>query len=358
MRDAALPQTTGQRAEQLQFLRFLAFLNVFLYHGECWNFMNYPVSHGGTFAVSFFIMLSGLVTGYSRYGREAYPSIQNIHRDMRGKVLKIYPVYFLILMLTVMLSGVPAMLNTGDMAGLRGLSVDLLQGALLLQAWPGMGGTLWFLSTILFLYLLNLPAMWLIRKGKEHRLRYFLWGGAFAGLMILTVVYCRLTRNTDMGYWQYKFPPARMGEYLGGMLLGYAIRDFKSQPILEKIPRGVFTLAEAAVLGFWFYSLRRAGSPWMNHVVSWLIPNTALLGVFTFGMGRISQVFRWKPLAYLGNISFECYVIHHTVIRFFILNNYTEGNTVASQIFSLCYCLALTVLGAALLHKGSGKKGK
>lgn len=349
---------SAARAEQLQFLRFLAFLNVFLYHAECWNFMNYPVSHSGSLAVRFFIMLSGLVTGYSRYGREAYPSIQNICKDMRGKVLKIYPVYFLILMITVMLGGVPNMINTGNWAGLRGFSVNLLQGALLLQAWPGVGGTLWFLSTIMFLYLLNLPAMWLIHKVKEHRLRYFFLGGAFVILMVLTALYCRLTRNTDMGYWQYQFPPARIGEYLGGMLLGYAIRDFKSQPILEKIPRVVFTLAEAGALVFWVYSLRRAGSPWMNHIVSWLIPNTVLLGVFTFGMGGISKVFRWKPLAYLGDISFECYVIHHTVIRFFTLNNYTEGDTLASQAFSLCYCLALTVLSAALLHKASGKKSK
>lgn len=58
----ASPTRTG-REEQLQFLRFWAFFNVFVCHGEQWLFFKYPTSHCSTAAVSFFFMLSGLVTG-------------------------------------------------------------------------------------------------------------------------------------------------------------------------------------------------------------------------------------------------------------------------------------------------------
>ena len=32
----------SKRAEQLQFLRFLAFLNIFIYHSDQWNVYGYP----------------------------------------------------------------------------------------------------------------------------------------------------------------------------------------------------------------------------------------------------------------------------------------------------------------------------
>ena len=51
------------REEQLQFLRFLAFVNIFMYHSEQWLFFKYPVSHCAFAAVSFFFVLSGLVSG-------------------------------------------------------------------------------------------------------------------------------------------------------------------------------------------------------------------------------------------------------------------------------------------------------
>ena len=65
---------TRQRAEQLQFLRFLAFINVFLVHTEEWAFFAYPRSHCSNAAVSFFFMLSGLVIGLSGFDREMHLS--------------------------------------------------------------------------------------------------------------------------------------------------------------------------------------------------------------------------------------------------------------------------------------------
>lgn len=62
----ASPTRTG-REDQLQFLRFWAFFNVFVCHGEQWMFFKYPTSHCSTAAVSFFFMLSGLVTALASF---------------------------------------------------------------------------------------------------------------------------------------------------------------------------------------------------------------------------------------------------------------------------------------------------
>lgn len=65
----ASPTRTG-REEQLQFLRFWAFFNVFVCHGEQWLFFKYPTSHCSTAAVSFFFMLSGLVTALASFNKD------------------------------------------------------------------------------------------------------------------------------------------------------------------------------------------------------------------------------------------------------------------------------------------------
>lgn len=88
----ASPTRTG-REEQLQFLRFWAFFNVFVCHGEQWLFFKYPTSHCSTAAVSFFFMLSGLVTALVFYNKDVRLSWREEGKYLWHKVKKIYPLY-------------------------------------------------------------------------------------------------------------------------------------------------------------------------------------------------------------------------------------------------------------------------
>ena len=54
--DLSVQKKAGTRADQLQFLRFLAFLNVYICHAESWLFFKYPASHCAAAAVSFFFI--------------------------------------------------------------------------------------------------------------------------------------------------------------------------------------------------------------------------------------------------------------------------------------------------------------
>ncbi len=349
------------RADQLQFLRFLAFLNVFIAHAEVWNFFGYPASHCATFAVSFFFSLSGLVTGYSYYGREVKPTLWNIGKDMWKKVRKIYPLYILTMLFPILYSDVPAMVTNQDFAALTETVVDFFANLLFIKSWlpggiPSFNGLDWFLATIMPLYLLNLPVTYLLNKINKNKYRYLIFGTAFCGLFFLTAVYCYLTQGLNMAYWHYKFPPARMGEYLSGMILGFAIRAFADRVPEGKLTRIGFTVLEVAAMAFWAFSLRRAGNYWMNHIVAWLVPNAFLLAVFTFGRGWFSQLFRAKPLVWLGDISFECYLLHHLIVRRYAVLNVVEPVARFEQIFSFFYCLILTVLIAGMFHRAPKKK--
>ena len=358
---ATLKPTMGTgRAEQLQFLRFFAFLHVFLYHCDQWNVFGYPTANGGVIAVSFFFILSGLVTGYSGYGKEVRISCKTMGRYLWRKLKKIYPLYFVTILLYVTLSPLPGRLGRMDFAAAREELVQLGKCLLLIQSWFTEGyfainGVAWFVSTLLFLSLFNLPGLWLLNRMNRSGKRLWLFASVLGLLLGITVVYCRMTRGWDIGYWHYIFPPARLGEYLSGMILGFGIRSMEWNHSEKEEKVWLFTLLEGGALLLWLYFLPKLGSPWRRHIVNWLIPNLFLLGVFTLGRGKVSQLFRWKPLVRLGDISYECFLIHNIiVIRFGFYNPVTTEEPLGC-ILATVLCLGLTILIALQLNKAASK---
>lgn len=352
----------GGRENQLQFLRFLAFLNVFLAHGEQWLFFPYRTSHSASSAVSFFFILSGLVAGYSLVEKTVIPNVRNVATFLWKKVRKVYPLYFLTTMFAVMFSAIPTLLMACDFVGVRPQLLQLGKNLLLIQSWfPGNAHSFntvgWFLSVLMFLYALSLPFAWLLNKLGTGKYRWILLTGLFGGIFCGIVFYCYMTQAYDMSFWHYQFPPARAGEYLLGMTLGFA-----AKPLKEKLPSGklwkyVFTVLEIGVLLFWYYSLSRPGNYWRNNIVSWLIPNLAVLAVFLAGRGWCSDLFRNKNLVYLGDISFECYLLHQLILIRFAVNLADVSVSVPGKVFVFLFSLLFSVLAAAYLH-GSGKRKK
>ena len=53
----------------------------------------------------------------------------------------------------------------------------------------------------------------------------------------------------------------------------------------------LFTVLEIAVLYFWYRSLYSPGNYWRNHIVSWLVPNMAVL---TEEVGELARVIARK----------------------------------------------------------------
>lgn len=227
----ASPTRTG-REDQLQFLRFWAFFNVFVCHGEQWLFFKYPTSHCSTAAVSFFFMLSGLVTALVFFNRDVRLSWREEGKYLWRKVKKIYPLYLFTTLYLFLYTNTESLTALFDVQRFPG---QLVRNLLLVQSWSAEGafsynGVGWFLSTLTFLSVFSLPVMFLLNKINRRPKGWLLLSGALAGTLFLTAVYCYLTKNLDMDYWQYIFPPARMGEYLGGMLLGMLVCTLKAAP--------------------------------------------------------------------------------------------------------------------------------
>lgn len=355
----ASPTRTG-REEQLQFLRFWAFFNVFVCHGEQWLFFKYPTSHCSTAAVSFFFMLSGLVTALASFNKDIRLSWREEGKYLWRKVKKIYPLYLFTTLYLFLYTNTESLTALFDVQRFPG---QLVRNLLLVQSWSAEGafsynGVGWFLSTLMFLSVFSLPVMFLLNKINRRPKGWLLLSGALAGTLFLTAVYCYLTKNLDMDYWQYIFPPARMGEYLGGMLLGMLVCTLKPHLKQGNTVRIVFTVLEVGALGYWFFMLSRAGSPWRSRIFTWLLPNLVLIGVFTCGMGWVSSLFRWKPLVCLGDISFECFLIHNV---FLVQYAVVHGNETLSQSENAAvflFCLGMPILLAFLIHKFPEKRKK
>lgn len=349
---------TGLRTDQLQFLRFLAFLNVFMVHCVQWKFYSYPDFFGAKSAVSFFFLLSGLLTGYNGFGREVRLGLRDQGRYMWKKLRKAYPLYCLTNLYMVLVNSVPELVFTGDDSAALPEIKQLLKNLLFLQPWYPEGafsfnGASWFLAALMFLYLFNLPGTWLLNRiGKREKGKWIL-GGAMAGLGLLAAGWCWCTRGMDMEFVQYLFPPARLWEYLMAMILGWLIRSW--EPKLAggegRKKTALCTGLEVAALAGWILSLHFPGPLWTRESLWWLIPNLTLLAVFTWGGGWVSRLFRRRPLVALGDISFECYLIHLTVILPFYYSNTIPEDSLAGKVFSYIFCFLVTLGAAMLAHK-------
>ena len=344
--------TAGGRQNQIQFLRFLAFLHVFGLHVESWCFIDYPLWNGGLSAVTFFFMLSGMLTGYSAYGRDIQVNLRVIGKDMWKRIRRMYPLYFLTtVFLTYRVNMLGELVYGGDR--FRDDFIQLVKNLLLLQSWFPDGffsfnGVGWYLSTLLFLNLFNLPMVFLLNKiGQKKRCNevFFI---TIVLLLSLTVAYSLMTYNDLVHFLQYIFPPARLGQYFVAMIIGYMIRTAQEKNTLPNGSTAFFSILEAGALLFWVVTLFLETERWSSRLVFWVLPNIILIGVFMIGRGCVSTLFKAKPLVLLGDISFECYLIHPVIITMW---QHVDKDTIASEIICVACVLTYTILTSLFINK-------
>lgn len=351
-----LKQEINGKQKQLQFLRFFAFLNVFALHIGDWCFINYPTWNGALSAVTFFFMLSGMLTGYSAYGKKVNLNFNSIGRDMWKKIRKMYPLYFLTTMFIAICIGVPTELAHRSETLLNTL-VQLAKNLLLVQSWFPEGyfsfnGVGWYLSTLVFLYSLNLPMTVILNRiGKKKRSNEA-FTCLILVLVLLTVGYSYITYTDQAHFLQYIFPPARIGQYLIAMIVGYIIRSIKEKANYKLKKSLMFSIFEIVALLLWTVTLQLPSETWCSRLVFWILPNTFLIGIFLFGKGILSEIFSKKPLVLLGDISFECYLTHQIII--FALNGVNPYTNVDRLICIGC-ALGYTLVQALFINKQSRK---
>lgn len=117
----------------------------------------------------------------------------------------------------------------------------------------------------------------------------------------------------------------------------------------------LFSTMEIAALSLCIICLCVPIENWAYRIVHWLLPNSILLIVFSFGKGILSRAFKQKVFSYMGDISFECFLIHDILIHQYVVNSGMNGGDILCRLFSVSYCLGGTVMAAALIHKSENR---
>ena len=358
------PGATGKRARanQLQFLRFLAFCLVFIWHADRWSFPGlFSGGYGAAGAVACFFMLGGFVTGYSHFDDECAVTLRGIGAYVWRKLRKVYPLYIFTMLFAVLFTRIPKYIAMHQFEYLKKPLIRLLRNALLIQSWFPKGyfsfnGVGWFMSTMMFLYLLTLPMLALATRIRRTKRPVLAYCASVIALSAAAVLYCYILRNTEMEYTQYVLPVARVWEYAAGICLGCLTRCVKPRLGEPRLARTLtFTAAEAAVFALWIAAPYKMDYPaWQFRIVHWLLPDILLLLTFGLGEGLLSAAFRARPLVALGDLTFECFLLHQLVITVYgKFNDYKQASPLGNA-FMLAFCMLLTLMLSRLIH-GTGR---
>lgn len=304
-------------------------------------------------AVSFFFILSGFLSGYVRLCTDMTVSVKDVLFYVVKKLKRFYPLYFILTIFTISYSGIAKDIALSEHAGLKSSLIQLARCIFLVQSWFREGwfrfaGTGWFLSSALFLYLFCLPMVWITQRIlSRYGIKAVL--GLFAAVIAAEVLYCYGMRHYDTEYWEYIFPPARLGEYLGGIIAGTMVRILKEKHY--RLPPLLFTAMEAGALFLWVWRLYLPVPDWQYRVVFWLLPNFLAIVVFAFGQGALSRLFKNQWLRYCGDISFEAFLLHPVVIHIYLYISEVGNISTAGNIFSAIFCFAATMYLSAVFHE-------
>lgn len=350
------------RLNQIQFLRFLAFFLLFEYHASAWipNYSNNNVTV--LFALVFFILLSGFMSSYSLYYKDIEPTVHNILRYFRKKLIRFYPLYLITNLITVIYTipfGSVAYHNFKDVFT-KGF--EFVATIFMFQTWifrPFIfNAASWYIASIIWLSLLNIPFSSFSKKIIAQDKAMI----KFVGIAIISIIYTVLAAIVAMAVFHLSetdgitaHPLIIGGIYVTGMALGnIAILIKERNPELEN-KTTLFTWIEILlfVLSYIIVSYNGEGN-----AIVYILPillDCAILIIFTLGYGKLSKLFSRKTFVMLGNITFEAYLIHQVIIFLFANINGWGAETRLGNLYALSFCLVTSLVIAMFLYNTKQK---
>lgn len=293
-----LPALTG--------VRFLAAFYVVLFHALPWLLQKFAVPGvirtflaNGYLAVDLFFILSGFILAYTYHSQiEGRP---NRMRFWEARIARIYPVYFLSLILALPFEpGLPVSTKMAVLA--------------MVQAWnplrPGFAGAwnypAWSLSVEMFFYLC-FPALlpWM----SKRRERPLLWIMAFLALLCVVlrspIQGLGILDRTSLLVKYVPLPVLRLPEFLLGVAVGLKLlRDEQRGGLRGNAPRLYLALLTSlAVLCF-------AQGAWLSLVA---VPFAVIIYELAAGKSLLATVLSTRLMVLLGSASYAVYLLQFPV---------------------------------------------
>jgi peptidoglycan/LPS O-acetylase OafA/YrhL len=339
---------------ELDTLRFVAFLMVFVHHVLPQNpaaYEGYPPFLAqllGAFAracalgVTLFFSLSAfLITDLLRRERQQTGSVA-IGRFYLRRTLRIWPLYFAFLLLAqFVLPRITVLPPLGQFAAPYFLFVG--NWACVMWSYPpGCVALLWSVSIEEQFYLTWAP---LFRMLDVRRAAFFALA-LFPTAMVarLVVVFLRLPHPA---MWCSTF--THLDTFGAGILAALLLRG--RVPRLSAAARAALFVGGLSLWTVAFFFIPLNGAPTLEQASRLLPAATVGSAAMLIGtLGATSSLVRWGPLVYLGRISYGLYVFHPLALM------YTEGlldgwPRVSKNFFGLGLTIAAASVSYAVLEK-------
>lgn len=295
-------------------LRCFAAINILLFHfsNPQWFGFLAPVVDAGYISVSYFILLSGFVLGYN-YNERARNGELDRYRFWEARFTRIYPIYFLSLLLslenlrTEYAAHTHAMFWTGLV-----LTPLLLQGFVPAVA-TFLNTPAWTMSAEAFYYLI-FP--WLAQEKKPDRIRPYLakMGGVWLLSLVPGALYIAFNPDgiAHPDRWSYgkwlsalKYTPyAHIFSFIFGVMLA------NLDAMIPRLSRLRLWLGVAGFGGI--YALLNLG-PLLPYPIAHdglMMPLFAFIILGLAGENPLARALSVKPLVFIGEASYCLYLLH------------------------------------------------
>lgn len=328
----------------LQGLRALGFLFIFLHHTLGYITKASPVDFGGR-GVEIFFVLSGFLIAYHSMDKDLVSTWKGSLQYLLKKLKKFYVLHiftFLILALfflhRYMKSG---HIEYGDWYH---FILNAVLNITLLQSWYSpakfsFNGVTWFLSSILFMYFLTPKSVnFLKRRGYIEIITLFILIFTFK-FMLDTSGYKLFGKLVFFS--SYVNPAYRFLDFLIGYL-GY-VTFFKSGNELNISKRST-TILQLIVLSMYLGSCYIFNKIWQP--APFILLTILLIFACALKGGIMDYILGNKLMVHIGNISLELFIFHQVIIR--ILGPHIIKYF--SPLFTIGALFAISLLIAEALH--------
>lgn len=317
--------------DALTTTRGIAALLVVIFHFGCTVFPFNLFEHffrSGNLAVGYFFVLSGFVMYYTyRNRRNAYGLF------MKKRLLRIVPAFYIALALSAAF-----LIAEGGLSGPLFLRQMVLNATFTQAFFPGYALSInspgWSLSIEMFFYAL-FPVLIVFANRNTAR---FLWFVAtfFVLSQVMHLVMVATYRpqwGTAFHEFVYYFPLFHFNQFLVGMAGGYLFFQYKKRGIKFASLWPLVTII--LLVNF------MPGSVSLHNGL--LAPLYMLLVVAV--ASHNSALLRWRPLVFLGEVSYGIYIFQEPVHKYAVTIN-DRYLRLAEQPFFYVYVLSLVAVAA------------
>jgi peptidoglycan/LPS O-acetylase OafA/YrhL len=317
-----LPERPIAKLGALSGLRFFAAFAILLHHSRG-TFISADATAGWPFGtgVSFFFVLSGFILTYAY---PALPTAAQIGRFWLARIARLWPVHVVTLVAIVIVFPSQRFSEPRPLLA----NIFMLHGWIPLETYFFGGNAVsWSISTELGFYVLFPLLIWSLRSNWLLTLL-----GAAVSVVAMILIASQLPDSgglytaTAFGLLYFN-PISRLMEFTIGMcamLLWHNMRPAIGSNFLAwsaaEVASIALLLAYIASGREYMYSptepgIIHAAQQWARRVD--LAPMFAvIIFIMASGTGAIGRFIAWRPIVFLGEISFSLYMVHQPVIAY------------------------------------------